>query len=535
MKNNKFKLGIVTFSFFTILFATSCVDLNVTPYDQISDTQYWNKSEAAVDALNTCYTNLMSAQEVIFGDATTDNAYCKGGVDQAIGNGSYSTSDGYVQSVWASKYAGIRNCNILLDNIDKVPGLTADLKNRYIAEAKVIRAYLYFELYSRFGDIPFFTKAISIAESQSLARTPKADVVKELLAELTDIITNNYLPESYPAADKGRVTRYAAMALEARMLLFDGRYPEVKTITDNIISKSQFSLFPSYEGLFYAANEGNQEVILDIQYMLTTRENNVEYSFLPPSMGGYSQLAPLQELVDSYVASDGLPIDKSAVYSASKPYLNRDPRLAATIVYTGNSYLMADGTLKVINCDKGANKDGYGFSSDCTPTGFYLKKYWDKDNSTIVKLSSGLNIILIRYADVLLMNAEAAAVAGTLDATTWNTTIKPLRVRAGFTNPLALNFPTGSSQQDLLDIVRRERRSELAFEGLRYNDIVRWKTAETVMNGWCHGLKTNDIVGTDNGFVQVEKRAFNKAKHYLWPIPQTERDLNKNLTQNPNW
>jgi hypothetical protein len=535
MKNNKLKLGITAISFLTMLLSTSCVDLNVNPYDQMSDSNFWGKNEAAIDALNTCYTNLMSANEVIFSDAMTDNAYCKAGYNQAIGNGSYSTSDGYVQSVWSSKYAGIRNCNILLDNIDKVPGLTSELKNRYMAEAKVIRAYMYFELYSKFGDIPFFTKTVSIAESQSVPRTPRADVVKSLLDDLNEIIDNNYLPESYPSTDKGRITRYAAMGLKARILLFEGRYAEVKTATDQIINGGKFALFPSYEGLFYSANEGNSEVILDIQYMLNTREHNVEYLFLPPSLGGYSQLAPLQELVDSYVASDGQPINKSSVYSASKPYQNRDPRLAATVIYTGNSYLMADGSLSVINCDKGANKDGYGFSSDCTPTGYYLKKYWDKDHSTIVNLSSGLNIILIRYADILLMNAEAAAETGTLDATTWNATIKPIRARAGFTDPAALNFPTGSSNQELIEIVRRERRSELAFEGLRRNDIIRWHTAENVMNGWCHGLKTGDIVGTDNGYVRVENRTFNKDKHYLWPMPQTERDLNKNLVQNTNW
>lgn len=530
--NNKFKLSIVTISFLTILFSTSCVDLNVTPYDRISDVTYWSKNEAAVDALNTCYTNLMSADEVLFSDAMSDNAYCKVGKNQAIGNSSYGTDDGYLESVWSSKYAGIRNCNILLENIDKVPGLTAELKNRYISESKVIRAYLYFELYSKFGDIPFFTKTISIAESQTIGRTPKADIVTELLTELTDITTNNYLPESYSGKDKGRVTSYAALALKARILLFEGRYAEVKTETDKIIGK--FSLFPSYEGLFYAENENNSEVILDIQYMLNTRENSVQYSFLPPSLGGYAALAPLQELVDSYVSADGLPIDKSTLYSATTPYLNRDPRLAATIIYTGNSYKLADGTLAVINCDKGSSKDGYGFSSDCTPTGYYFKKYFDK-NYRLTVSSSALNTILIRYADILLMNAEAVAETGVLDATTWDATIKPIRVRAGFTNPLALNFPAGSSKQDLIDIVRRERRSELAFEGLRHKDIFRWHIAETVLNGYSHGLKTDDIIGVDNGHVRVEKRAFDKAKHYLWAIPQTERDLNKNLSQNPNW
>jgi hypothetical protein len=386
-------------------------------------------------------------------------------------------------------------------------------------------------LYIKFGDIPYFTKTITIAESQSIPRTPKAQVVENILAELNNVIDNNYLPESYSGDDKGRITRYAAMGLKARILLFESRWAEVKATTEQIIGK--FTLFPSYEGLFYAANEGNSEVILDIQYMLTTREHNVEYLFIPPSMGGYSAIAPLQELVDSYIATDGQPISSSADYSEADPYNNRDPRLAATIIYTGNSYLMADGTKKAINCDKGANKDGYGFSSDCTPTGYYLKKYWDKDHSTIVNLASGLNIILIRYADILLMNAEANAELGTLNQSVWDLTIKPIRARAGFTKSSALEYPGAGA--DLINIVRRERRSELAFEGLRYNDIVRWKTAETALNGWCHGLKTNDVVGTDNGYVRVEKRTFDKTKHYLWPIPQTERDLNKNLSQNPNW
>ena len=88
---------------------------------------------------------------------------------------------------------------------------------------------------------------------------------------------------------------------------------------------------------------------------------------------------------------------------------------------------------------------------------------------------------------------------------------------------------------DLISIVRRERRSEFAFEGLRLKDIIRWKTAETVMNGYCHGLKTNDIVGVDNGHIRVESRIFKKEKHYLWPIPQSERDLNGNLSTNLNW
>jgi starch-binding outer membrane protein, SusD/RagB family len=522
----KVAIGLLLFST-----ATSCVDLDIKPYDRLSDIQYWEKEDAALLALNNCYANLTNIYEILYSDAMSDNAYCKvQAYNQAIGNGSHASDNSYVLSIWSTKYAGIRACNILLDNIDKATGLSSEAKNRYKSEAQVIRAFFYFELYSKFGDIPYFTSTITLEESQTIQRTSKSTIVENLLTELGTIIDNNYLPESYSGVDKGRVTRYAAMALKARVLLFEGRYAEVKTETAKILDK--FTLYPSYEGLFYASNEGNLEIILDVQYMLNTREHRIQYEFLPPSLGGYAQLAPLQELVDSYIATDGKPISTSADYSASQPFLNRDPRLAATIVYNGNSYLKADGSLVVINTSRNSSPDGYGYSSDCTPTGYYFKKYWDKDHRE--SLNSGLNVILIRYADVLLMHAEAAAETGTLDEATWNKTIKSLRQRAGFSKATALNFPSVSNAE-LVEIVRRERRSELAFEGLRHKDIMRWEIAETVLNGYCHGLYTGDAIGTDNGFVRVENRNFDKTKHYLLPIPRNERDLNSNLTQNPNW
>ena len=131
------------------------------------------------------------------------------------------------------------------------------------------------------------------------------------------------------------------------------------------------------------------------------------------------------------------------------------------------------------------------------------------------------------------MNAEAHAELGTLDETVWNATVKPIRQRAGFTLSGALVFPAGAT--DLKQIVRNERRCELAFEGSRRNDIIRWRIAEDVLNGPCHGLYTGATVGAEKGFVIIETRQFDAAKHYLWPIPQKERDLNRNLEQNPNW
>lgn len=142
--------------------------------------------------------------------------------------------------------------------------------------------------------------------------------------------------------------------------------------------------------------------------------------------------------------------------------------------------------------------------------------------------------MLIRYADVLLMYAEAKNEIAKLDQPTWDMTIRPLRARAGFTDAGTLNFNASLSQGDFRTIIRRERRVELAMEGLRIYDIRRWKTAETVLNGYVHGAKFSDP-GIDNGYIRANSRYFDPGKHYLWPIPRDERALNSHLTQNPGW
>jgi hypothetical protein len=533
MKANKIK----NLAICLVLFQASCIDLDTAPYDRETDLTFWeDDSLSALKAVNTCYQYLSSMDEQLWSEAMTDNAYTKQptAYTQSIGNGSFSTADNYVQSVWDFRYAGIHACNEVLDNIDQTPHLSAVMKNRIIGEAKFVRAYCYYELYTKFGDIPYFTNVISVAESQKISRTPREEVVTNILKELDEIISNNYLPESYASLNKGRITKWAAMALKSKVFLFESNWSKVKELTDKIMSQGGYSLFPSYSGLFEVANEGNDEIILDIQYEPTSREHQMMYSFLPPSMGGYSQLSPLQSLVDSYIMLDGKAINEAGSgYDETKPYENRDPRLAATIMYTGNSYIKADGSEQVINCHPNTQPDGFGYSSDCTATGYYVKKYWD--NTYRANLYSGLNTILIRYADILLMNAEACAATGTLDKAEWDRTIKPIRARAGFTSLSALEYPSGKSKDELIQIVRNERRCELAMEGLRHKDIMRWRIADKVLNGWCHGFYTGETVGTDNGYVRVENRKFDANKHYLWPIPQHDRDLNSNLTQNPNW
>jgi hypothetical protein len=514
---------------------SSCLDIDTPPYDRESDLTFWNDPLSAVQSLSSCYEYLASTEEILYSEAATDNAYCKVLVfTRDIANGAYSPADQYVKQIWNARYTGVKRCNRLIENISRVPDLSDDLRKRYVAEAKVLRAWHYFELYSRFGDVPYYTHVITMSESATIGRTPKAEVVTHILADLDEVINNNDLPASYSAEEKGRITRWAAKALKARILLFESRWPELKTVTEDIMANSGHTLFTGgYEQLFTVPNEGNSEVILDVQYAKSLREEGTQSNFLPPSLGGYAQLSPLQELVDSYVMKDGKAIDEAgASYNPATPYVDRDPRLAATIVYNGNTYPMIDGSNKTINTSPNADPDGFGFSSNCSATGYYFKKYWDNDYRA--SLQSGLNMILIRYAEVLLMNAEAYAETNGLTATVWNNTIKIIRERAGF-DPVGRDFPAGKTPAELVQIVRNERRCELAFEGLRLKDIYRWRIAENVLNGWCHGLYTGSVVGTDGGFVRVEQRRFQAGKHYLWPIPQADRDINKNLDQNPNW
>ena len=384
-------------------FVFSCVPLDTPPYDRDSDLSFWqNDPDAAISALNTCYVSLTDMYGLVYSEGTTDNAYVKGGQTKAIGNGTYSTSESYIYGLWGGHYSGIRDCNELLANIDQVSGLDDKLKARYIAEARVLRAWHYYDLYTRFGGVPYITRPISISEARSLTRDSKDYVVNEITTELQAVIEENVLPSSYAEnSDKGRITKWTARAILAKIYLFEGNFAKVRDISTEIMKDSGISLFPSYAGLFEIGNETCPEIMLSSQYLQSFKEHDIMYNLLPPSMGGYTNIAPLKSLVDSYIMLDGKTIDDPAsTYSPADPWTGRDPRLAATIIYPGNSYTRSDGSTAAPQWD---GEDGYNYSSDVTPTGYYVKKWWDPTYR--LTLLSGLNPILIRYADILLMNA----------------------------------------------------------------------------------------------------------------------------------
>lgn len=545
MKRKFLKYSAVVASAVLILLS-SCNELDLAPTNKFTEGNYWTSAEKANMVLNMAYSQMLNNDYFFKTEALSDNMYEGRGVsdEKAISSGQADASNGRFANEWKDCYSGIKTCHTFLENVDRVPDMDETLKARMNAEARFIRAYLFFRLTTWFGDVPLFETDINLSDSKTITRTPQAEVLAFVRSELDAIVTDLPTKSEYSTDDKGRITSAAAVALKARTYLFSNDWANVASTCEKLISETtygSYSLFPSYEGLFLPENEYNSEVILDLAYVPSLRTWGNYYDYAPLSVGArVNVLAPTQELVNDYITMNGKGISESGSgYDENAPYKNRDPRMSATVVYHEFKWKKPDGSLQTIYIkpasapDEAAKVDEYkGQGTNSTSTGYYLRKYYDP--TALASMTSGLNLILIRYADVLLMYAEAKNELGQMNEAVWNTTVRVLRQRAGFTDPEALTFSSGWSKTDLQNIIRRERRCELALEGLRIYDLRRWKTAETLLNGYPHGAKYGDA-GTDNGYIRLDKRTFNSGRDYLWAVPQSQKDINPDLGQNPGY
>ncbi|WP_341839837.1 RagB/SusD family nutrient uptake outer membrane protein [Chitinophaga caseinilytica] len=522
--------------------AAGCRKLEQPNTREFTEEAYWRDAQDALDALTSCYENMYGDGFYFGNEALSDNAYVAGGGFSGvslIAGGSYDAAHARVRAEWSYHYAAIRKCNVVVLNIAKVKQMDEFLRRRIVAEARFIRAWAYFNMTDWFGSVPFYLDLISVEAARTISRTNRDEIVRFVLEELNAIRNDLPVNTSYAEKDRGRITRGAAIALAARVRLWKGEWATAAQEYGSLMNGTQngtYGLLGSYENLFRPANEFNQEVILDLQYG-GGRTYSTQRSFLPQTVALLrSVLVPTQDLVDDYIMANGKGIrEAGSGYNENDPYVNRDPRFNATIIHHGGTIVDFEGRTQTILTQPGSvpatnSVDDQGAS----PTGYYFRKHYDP---TAANYASGLNLPLIRYAEVLLGFAEAKNEQGQLDADTWNKTIRALRVRAGFTDAGATEFPAGANQATLRDIIRRERRAELAFEGVRAFDIRRWKIAETVLARPVRGIKvTSGAFNKDpNGYIIVENRRFDNPKHYLWPVPTAERDQNKNLGQNPQW
>jgi hypothetical protein len=528
-----------------VVAVSGCKKLDIAPTDKFSDLTFWKIDANVYNALYNNYSLIYNSGLYFDAEAISDNAYSPSGDLNVIASGNGTSQTPKFAGDWNNYYSAIKSCNIFLANIDKNTTLPAATKARLVAETRFIRAFEHFNLTKWYGDVPIVDHDASPAEAQTISRSPKATVVKFVVDELEASINDLPSKDVLPANENGRITKGAALALEARVLLYQGdRMADVVAICEKLMNNQAtygtYALAPSYSALFSDPNENknSNEVILSIQYVPTTRTWNNFWDFAPRTVGGrVSSMAPTQELVNDYIMLNGKGINEAGSgYVETNPYVNRDPRLTATVVYDKYVWVNPNNTTKTIYIKPGTDPvqpglDEYSAGSQAaSPTAYYWRKYFDP--SALPNFVSGNNLHLFRYAEVLLNYAEAKQSLGQMDATVWAKTIGALRARAGFTDAGALNYP-GSA--DMTNVIRRERRVELAMEGLRVDDIRRWKIAENVLNGYAHGAKFSSDQSTDNGYIRAQQRKFNAQRDYLWAIPAHDVDLNKNLTQNPGY
>jgi len=533
------KIQYIIYSLAGVLLLTACNDLDQLPTNRYTEVNYWTSTERAELMLNMAYRQMYSADFMWSDEVLSDNMIEPRGTPatRQIRNGQANAATDLFANTWKDLYGTIKTCHIFLENVGTIPDMNTELRERMIDEIRFIRAHTFLRLSNFYGDIPFFTTDISLDESKVVARSPRSEVIKFINEELDDIIARKNLPvrDKLPAAENGRITLGAAVALQARVYLHENDWVNVQKYCSYLINNQSeygtYSLFKTsdnkdnYLNLFTVENENNNEVILDCGYVAPNRGWNNMGSMGPRTMTrGICSRAPLQSLVDSYVKSDG----KLPTGAEKDNYNNRDPRLYATVVYDGYEWVKADGSKVTIRTKRGTGTDDSwtGLNTDQSASGYYVRKYYDLTMGT--DNNSGLNLIMFRYADILLMYAEARNEQSKLSQAEWNMTIRALRERAGFTDNSALVYPASSSQDDLREIIRNERRSELALEGLRYYDIKRWKAGTKYLDGTTYGAKIDD----SGQNIQLDDRRFNESRDYLWSLPLSQMDLNPNLKPN---
>jgi len=518
----------------------ACNDmLETVPLDQLSTDTYWSNENDAKMALMGVYANGSVGSRGNIGfrvfdtyltlDAMTDNGNEKDQILTHFNNGELTSSNSTVLNLWKASFENIGRANNLIENIDRVPMDAAKI-NMMKAEAKFLRAYMYFNLVTYWGDVPLVTKVLSIAEANSIERTSKSEVVNFLLTDLTEAIS--HLPLTRPDAEYGRVTKAGALAIKARILMAEKRWSEAAATYKEIIDSGLYTIDDDYKRLFVAGNERSNEIILAIKYREDNYRTEIQRSVVPFQFGGWHQYNVFNELVESYWMTDGKTIQDSPLYDPKKPYDNRDPRMDMSIFIPGRT--LWKGQLFVLHPDAG----GAWRLTDRDWSGYGLKKFADETHTAAINNYGG-DYPMIRYAEILLGYLESKLEAGdVIDQNLLDLSINRLRKRA------TVNMPsvTETNPAALREIVRRERRIEMAFEGLRLYDLHRWGISHQVMKGQFHGMKLTDnpanytaLPVNENGYFRYIIKNFRQNVDYLWPIPQREIDINPNLNQNPGY
>ncbi|MCB9352481.1 MAG: RagB/SusD family nutrient uptake outer membrane protein [Lewinellaceae bacterium] len=463
--------------------AVSCESiLDKEPLGQLDADTFFKSSSDAVQAINAAYEYLLFSSENnnfywAFGTVASDNAIAGGdGSRPGIVEIDFLTQTPRTQEFndfWKLSYSGITQCNTV---IEKIPGIDMDesLKDRIVGEALFLRAYYYFGLTQVFGGVPLMTEVLA-PEDLKIAQSPPADILRQVVEDC--MAAADLLPVEYAPANIGRATRGAAYGLAAKAHLYLKNWDGVLEYVSKVKGLGIYALMPDYLDNFREYTQNNSESVWEIQHdnlELGVGNSLNQWWASKKFSTGYGFAEVTQDFVDEFEAGD--------------------PRLKFTVAMNNDPYF------------------GLIYKPSYSSTGYGARKYLQPDSTASQKADGDINYTAIRYAEVLLWEAEALANLGRVAEAQAPLEEVRARARAQAADPeTALPPVTMVNQQEMIEHIRHERRVELGFEMHRFFDLVRW------------------------GIADQEIEEFQPGKNEVYPIPQTELDLNPNLRQNPGY
>lgn len=545
----------------------SCSELDLTPLAKGTNENWYSNEKEITMAINDLYHHDFWPT---MNERWTDDEIMRNQLNVFI-SGTVTGQSGEVTGVWSNQYKAVARANTILSHLEGIPEniLLSAKKDQMRGEALFMRACRFADLISLFGDVPFVTEVIDIEEAFQIGRTDKKQIIEATYADFDEAA--KLLPES--SGTMQRATKGAAYAMKARFALYNSDWQVVIDATEECM-RLGYKLYPDYSELFLTTTHNTEESIFSLPRSIPDNIGVIQgVWYTIRNAGGWAGYIPSWDLLAGYTCTDGLPIDESPLFDPHDPFKNRDPRCCKSIVpfnsqFCGFTYAPHPDSLEVYNNNTGnwqTNSDNRANAQYASFNALLWKKGIDE-----TWLQNGGKVdpdrIIMRYADVLLMYAEAKIELNEIDESVLNA-INQVRARAyGVDVSATSQYPVvaETNQQKLRTILRMERRMELAKEGLRYMDLVRWRLLEKTMTKKNYGIlypaedlrekvtskghwfwaSTPSI--DENGladFTELEKkgvifplsqRSFNE-RQYLWPIPTKEILINENIKQNPGY